>query len=835
MLRDLLHDIGSTLLEMPDSHRDFRTLEHIAEAIGRDLGFTLRRKTTLFQSLYNLFNNYEDNLAQPGSSIVSSAFKSLSSKWLEIKKRVMPDFVWLELLTTPERPLGTRRKHKQLASGGVDYDSLTLSSDGKRVAASAVEGFITIWDTQSGDLITHLSAGYEYVGFSRTGHAKSPRITLCGVVFSPDGTRIASQTGINELVLWDGDDYRLLRSPEKRGSASGQASIPPVFFNHGKLIATVFEFDSIRVWSSENGTLVGRLLHPEDGNNEADSDEASEGDRQSQMAISSLSGESVVSTIQARSDEQVVEGLYRLITRDKRRDISSISGASNGSVMVALWSDGYMTIWYADTNESYGLTFDDTSSVSFVVSADSKLVIHDSTNRSIRVHDLESGSSNSLQDIPDVVGASIGYDSASNAVYAITQDGRCLTWRPTDDGPNEPQYLNLPGDRLQCSKCMPAGSQLVLAEQSGRVQVVDLVPDIPSVKTYFVETDLLDVLYVDAGRNAFVALLGKYRSGSEVWMVFGQEIEDEPDLLSSRIETLRRLLSANPLQITSRGNWLVGLAESKVLRVWDAATAIKLFEKECSSGFDLVVADNADRVALAEGDLWSASTLRILGLPYFEEICRVSFSDRFWRMGYSPDGRRVAVITGQATDETKVELFDACSGVKVGEMHGDEQKPGWILSLAFSPDSSTLATAGGYPGIKLWNSETGELVKVIESEAGNEKLAFSTDGRRVVVHPEDCAMLAYDIETDKCIDSVFGVSFMEMQLRNSSASGLCGTRAEIGDLHVVSYPERKVVGWLPGGVSHIEFDRLNWRCLAGVTAHGIGLFRIHGLGPSNRL
>lgn len=120
-----------------------------------------------------------------------------------------------------------------------------------------------------------------------------------------------------------------------------------------------------------------------------------------------------------------------------------------------------------------------------------------------------------------------------------------------------------------------------------------------------------------------------------------------------------------------------------------------------------------------------------------------------WQLALSPDGSRVASVTGQylaggekyepaAAPEPTVKVFDARSG---DLLHALEHLPP-VLSAAFAPDNAHLATANMMGEVRVWDLQTGTcaaqfttsdftswgIIKSPHYCGGIYSLAFAPDG-----------------------------------------------------------------------------------------------------------
>ena len=102
---------------------------------------------------------------------------------------------------------------------------------------------------------------------------------------------------------------------------------------------------------------------------------------------------------------------------------------------------------------------------------------------------------------------------------------------------------------------------------------------------------------------------------------------------------------------------------------------------------------------------------------------------------FSPDGKTLALGAGGESDgmSGKVMLVDPATGAVRKEL-----TPGHLNGLtdiAFSPDSKTLASSGRDTTVRIWDVESGKLLKTLGKDRGGQfkdwihAVAYSPDGR----------------------------------------------------------------------------------------------------------
>jgi WD40 repeat protein len=185
------------------------------------------------------------------------------------------------------------------------------------------------------------------------------------------------------------------------------------------------------------------------------------------------------------------------------------------------------------------------------------------------------------------------------------------------------------------------------------------------------------------------------------------------------------------------------------IQLWDPATGQER----------LVLDAHQDRVGAfefsADGTvILSASadrTIRYWETATGRQLRRVPLNDFRDRFTFTPDGK--LLITGD--HDGALRLWDAANGKAIRQLEGHR---GPIYSLAVSPDSTLLASGGGWfrlddrptddYAIRLWDLATGKKLLQIEDHRGSVGgLRFSPDCKTLVSASQDHTVRLWDLAT----------------------------------------------------------------------------------------
>lgn len=169
------------------------------------------------------------------------------------------------------------------------------------------------------------------------------------------------------------------------------------------------------------------------------------------------------------------------------------------------------------------------------------------------------------------------------------------------------------------------------------------------------------------------------------------------------------------------GKTVTSAGSGPVIRHFEATTGRELFQEfdGHQAGVAAVVLSPNGKLAASGGEairLWDPATGKALK--------KIAVKGGVTSLAFSPDSKTLA----SAGRDRIVHLWDANSGEQVKELKGHKNQ---LCGVTFSPDGKLLASGDVQSTIRIWNLENGTELQTIDNKSGTEalSLAFTPDSK----------------------------------------------------------------------------------------------------------
>ncbi|MCC9602208.1 hypothetical protein LOC67_16755 [Stieleria sp. JC731] len=121
-------------------------------------------------------------------------------------------------------------------------------------------------------------------------------------------------------------------------------------------------------------------------------------------------------------------------------------------------------------------------------------------------------------------------------------------------------------------------------------------------------------------------------------------------------------------------------------------------------------------------------------------------------LSFSRDGTRLLVASGLTGAYGRAAIYDTTNGQLLREFVGHKDT---LYAAKFSPDESSIATAGYDQKISIWDTKTGKVIRILEGHNGAIfDLAYSPDGKVLVSACADETVKVWNVEQGVRLDTL---------------------------------------------------------------------------------
>ncbi|MGV3662678.1 MAG: c-type cytochrome domain-containing protein [Prosthecobacter sp.] len=177
-------------------------------------------------------------------------------------------------------------------------------------------------------------------------------------------------------------------------------------------------------------------------------------------------------------------------------------------------------------------------------------------------------------------------------------------------------------------------------------------------------------------------------------------------------------------------------------------------------------------------------------------------TDRANSIAFSPDGRTLAVGSGEPSRSGDITLWDVAGG-KLTKTYAERHLDS-VLAVDFSPDGKLLASGGADKAVRITDLSSGKVVKVFEGHTHHVlALSWRVDGRLLASAGADNVVKVWDWTTGERRKNVDGWDKEVTGIRYLGAADQIATSAGDNKLRLVT-SDGAEIKQLPGATSFLQ-------------------------------
>jgi WD40 repeat protein len=578
-----------------------------------------------------------------------------------------------------------RERRERLVLGGSRYivRAAVFSPDEKLVVTAENSGTTRVWNAATGQLESKL-IGEDKIGV-RT------------VTYSPDHRRILVGDDNGTARVFDADTHRLLH--EIRAS---DKSLRVTVFNHdGRLILTAGLDNSATVWESTTGerkfTLTGH-------------------DQTIESAAFSPLGRWIVTASHDQTARiwDAATGRELAVLRGHTDKVGTAIFSPDGTRVLTASDDGTARLWGAGSEP---MILSGHEAVLFAdFSPDGRWIITTSTDRTARLWDLQfgTGSADGATRSKTLLGHTsnvrrAAFSADSKQVVTVSDDLSARVW----DVETGAQIAVLKGHQAAITSVVfsRGGKTILTASDDGTARVWKLQPE---------QDDTI------LGGHEDKAVFAAFSANGELLVTTSED--DTAHIWNVLTGTTGVILKGHEDDVVSAAfrpdaKEVITTSRDETVRIWDPTTGKELHKLDIGAKVNSAVySSDGHRILTASNNgaavLWDGASGRRIRDFKADQL-------KLFSANFSLDGRQILTASADCT----ARKWSAESGKTVARFAGDRAACQYAI---FSPDGSWVLTSGDVSA-RLWDSATGQLVKVFPKQGVTASAVFDHARRYILI------------------------------------------------------------------------------------------------------
>ena len=512
------------------------------------------------------------------------------------------------------------------------------------------------------------------------------------LLFSPDGTRILSHLK-QDVCVWDATSGERIIGPLTGDDKSRVLSA--AFLHGGRYIVDIRENGIIRKWDVLTSSLVWRRVM---GEGQIDW-------RQMESAVFSPDRKSIV------------------------------FGDNQGSIQV----------WDVDTVERDGSPLEGhTSHISCLsFSSDGRYLVSGSKDTTVMIWDLDKRSARTgpLRSHTGGVTA-VDFSKVGNTIISGSEDGNIYIW----DVNSGKELRKIICENEVFTVTYSPDGLFILAGGEEWMSMWNVVDAMAAQKVFQVHGLICRASFSpDGGRfvsgsDHFSTTYNKIQIWDASWSVEGTKTmsEEQQGMITS-------------ISLSPGGKFIASGSDdgrnTGSICLWNADTGELVKKVELGCRVESVSFSPINDQFIAFSSWYGTVELWYVTNDVFITIG--NHWDRVTSIAFSPSGRKYMCVASAGKDK-KIRIWNVKRRkLVVGPLIGHDDK---VTSIAYSPDGTRLVSGSCDKTVRIWNSETGQLLSTLSGHYGDvNSVAYSFDGSRIVSGSFDRTIIVWDAQSGQII------------------------------------------------------------------------------------
>jgi WD40 repeat protein len=530
----------------------------------------------------------------------------------------------------------------------------------------------------------------------------------------------------------------------QRGHTEGASSL--ALSHDGKWLVTAGHGGQVKLWE----TATGREMRSFTGHLDLINDLCFSDDDQ---WLVTCSGDGLLKLDEANDRIGLADATVRLWNVTTGRQVRTFTGSNGRTTRVAFSHDGKWLATIGDHNEPVRLWNTATGKTlhylrhgstgeknvfptAMVFSRDDKRLFTADTGGRIRVWDVASGSmvrEFKREEPAWIDGMGFGPDGKrlfTLELFRVNSDGQIVVWNAKTGEPDQTIQLK---DASHCQFSPDCKSLFSVSRSAKRIEMWDL-PTGKILRTFGLQEKYAKTAVSPDGKWLYAtdSSTDGLNVCARTWNVAdGKQLRVFAGLLQA-INTVS--ISEDGTRLVTAGGNEFGEDDTTV-QLWDLAIGkqTRVFKGHRATIYTVALSRDGKRLASggidATARFWDVDTGKQLGsfLGRLGSVTSVALSN---------DGKTLAAATGGSgvwTDNEATGFGTRCFSLDShARKHFLAQIEG-VFSVTFSEDGTRLATGGADKKVRLWDTASGKVVRVLEGHTSEMRcVRFSHDGTMVV-------------------------------------------------------------------------------------------------------